>query len=613
MRKNLLNLFCPKFLALLLVTLFQYSFDISASAQGTKDTINIDFGNGTRLSTGGWNNVTDSKAGAVANLVNYQGVNSNIAVAVTDAFNDGSNTAGAAADDSLRIPYNASSDSFFGSKRSAVGGFEPTGGVTFSNLNPQTAYSFAIFANRVDPVANANRETKYTVTGKTTQVVASNPAGPKGYFVRVSNMMPADDGTITVIATTGDNNTNADGYYYLGVIRITYLNTSSTAGPKSVKLLSPNGNESWEAGKQVTVSWQSENIISADLEYSTDNGTSWSPIASSIAAINKKYTWTVPSTLTNQAIVRIKDHDDATVSDVSNNPFTIRADNGKDYTIVVLGSSTAAGAGPTVQDSAWVWRYRTYLTQKSTDFNVVNLAVGGYTTFSILPDNNPQNNITKALSYNPNAIIINMPSNDAAQGYSVQTQMGNYNTIAQLATDANVPLYVTTTQPRNFSGDQTKIQIQVDMVQATRDKFGDNTIDFWTGFPDETNQMKTIYNSGDGVHMNNLAHRILFDRVVGMNIDQAIINNDPLGISKERNANYSVYPNPTSGLLNIATKDGSTIQKITLITASGQKVLEKDFAKTGVQQIDASGLGKGLYLLKVQTAKGTTTSRILLQ
>lgn len=613
MIQKLLQLFDSRLLAPFVLCILQLTTSYQASAQVRKDTLNIDFGNSTRISAGNWNNVTDSKVGAVSDLINYQGLQSGIGVAVTDAFNDGSNTAGAAADDSLRIPYNASSDSFFGSKRAAVGGFEPTGGVTFSNLNPQTAYSFALFSNRADTGTNGtNRETKYTVTGKTSQSVSMNPSGAKGYFVRVSNMLPADDGTIRVTATTGENNNNPDGYYYLGVIRVTYLNNASV-GAKSLTLTYPNGGEKWEAGKQVFIGWQSENIITADLEYSIDNGANWLPIASSVAASNKRYNWTVPATLSTQAIVRIKDHDETTVSDVSNAPFTVKADNGQDYNIVVLGSSTAAGTGPSAQDSAWVWRYRNYLNQMNTDFNVINLAVGGYMTSSILPENNLQNNITKALSYNPDAIIINMPSNDAAQGVSVQTQMANYDRLAQLANTANVPLYVSTTQPRNFPNDPSKIQIQVDMVPATQAKFGSKTIDFWTGFPDETNQMKTIYNSGDGVHMNNLAHRILFQRVVGMNIDQAILDKRPLSISKERNATFRIFPNPSTGVISIITQDGSSIQKFSLFTISGQKVMEKEVSKTNQHTLDASGLNKGIYLLRVQTAKGLSNSRIVLQ
>ena len=47
------------------------------------------------------------------------------------------------------------------------------------------------------------------------------------------------------------------------------------------------------------------------------------------------------------------------------------------YKIVVLGSSTAAGAGVSSSDSAWVNRYRNYLESINPDNEVINLAVGG--------------------------------------------------------------------------------------------------------------------------------------------------------------------------------------------------------------------------------------------
>ena len=87
--------------------------------------------------------------------------------------------------------------------------------------------------------------------------------------------------------------------------------------------------------------------------------------------------------------------------------------------IVVLGSSTAAGAGVSDSNRAWVNQYRTYLQSIDPTNTVTNLAKGGYTTCAIMPTGtDPYNtgnhilevdterNITKALSLSPTAIII---------------------------------------------------------------------------------------------------------------------------------------------------------------------------------------------------------------
>ncbi len=58
--------------------------------------------------------------------------------------------------------------------------------------------------------------------------------------------------------------------------------------------------------------------------------------------------------------------------------------------------------------------------------------------------------------------------------------------------------------------------------------------------------------------------------------------------------------------------DGTIIQKISLFTATGKKVLEKEFRHTSAAQtIDASSLGQGMYLIKVQTTKGETVSSVV--
>ncbi|HDR52955.1 MAG TPA: hypothetical protein ENN90_15265 [Mariniphaga anaerophila] len=48
-------------------------------------------------------------------------------------------------------------------------------------------------------------------------------------------------------------------------------------------------------------------------------------------------------------------------------------------------------------------------------------------------------------------IIINLPSNDATNGYPVSEQISNYKQIVQAATDMKVPVFITTPQPRNLS------------------------------------------------------------------------------------------------------------------------------------------------------------------
>jgi|GEM_PF-657506 len=184
----------------------------------------------------------------------------------------------------------------------------------------------------------------------------------------------------------------------------------------------------------------------------------------------------------------------------------------EEIVIVVLGSSTAEGIGPTKKENAWVPRFIEYLQESDTNFKVINLAKGGFTTADLLPGGHPDKNISKALSYNPDAIIINLPSNDAAEGRKAPEQLENYQKIFNSIKN-DIPVWVTTPQPRNF--EKAKVNIQKDMVDATYAYFDEEfIIDLWTCFATEKNLIKKEYDSGDGIHLNDEAHKLIFERVV---------------------------------------------------------------------------------------------------
>ncbi|MCG3120456.1 MAG: Beta-hexosaminidase [bacterium] len=199
-------------------------------------------------------------------------------------------------------------------------------------------------------------------------------------------------------------------------------------------------------------------------------------------------------------------------------------------TIVVLGSSTAEGAGPVDKSNAWVNRYRAYLQRLNPDYAVVNLAKGGYTTYQILPSGSvappgrPQpdqeRNVTKALKLEPAAIIINLPSNDAASNFTIAEQLANYRTVLAPLAARKIPFWITTTQPRNLSDAQR--QNLVAMRDSTLARFGNRAIDFWSGLAANDGRIQPQYDCGDGVHLNDRAHQILFERVVAAGIHQFV-------------------------------------------------------------------------------------------
>jgi|GEM_PF-5931755 lysophospholipase L1-like esterase len=202
-------------------------------------------------------------------------------------------------------------------------------------------------------------------------------------------------------------------------------------------------------------------------------------------------------------------------------------------TLVVLGSSTAAGTGATVYDSAWVGRYAKYINGQKLSRWVLNLAVNGYTSYHILPTRSPVitnrptpdtiSNITRALKAHPAAIIVNMVANDIAFGYAGAEYLKNLDTVAAVAQHAGVPIWFCTIQPRNFSDtDASKRDTLKSLAQRMLVQFAPHSIDFWTGIADTDNNILPSLGAGDGIHLNNLGHLNLFNRVVAAHIPDTV-------------------------------------------------------------------------------------------
>ena len=73
----------------------------------------------------------------------------------------------------------------------------------------------------------------------------------------------------------------------------------------------------------------------------------------------------------------------------------------------------------------------------------------------------------------------------------------------------------------------------------------------------------------------------------------------------ENDANINVYPNPTSGQLNI---QGQGEMRIVVSNLVGQKLL--DFEVDGYTVVDFSRFGQGVYMLRIETINGVTIQKV---
>jgi hypothetical protein len=87
----------------------------------------------------------------------------------------------------------------------------------------------------------------------------------------------------------------------------------------------PNGGENWQVGTNQSIVWNSSNVGLVNIDYTTDNGSSWLNIINDYDAGIGSYSWTIPNTPSIQCKVKITDNANSNISDQSNSVFTINA------------------------------------------------------------------------------------------------------------------------------------------------------------------------------------------------------------------------------------------------------------------------------------------------
>ena len=92
----------------------------------------------------------------------------------------------------------------------------------------------------------------------------------------------------------------------------------------SVWVCSPDGGEVWDVGSTHNITWDTNGTIDAvRIEYSTDNGTTYTPITWATRN-NDTYSWNVTNTPSTTCLIKILDSSDHDVNDTSDAAFTIQ-------------------------------------------------------------------------------------------------------------------------------------------------------------------------------------------------------------------------------------------------------------------------------------------------
>lgn len=199
--------------------------------------------------------------------------------------------------------------------------------------------------------------------------------------------------------------------------------------------------------------------------------------------------------------------------------------------LAIVGSSTSACTGPSTTENCYVGRLRTYFnTQAPNDTTIDNgFAQPGnncysgmpswykppYTWANLQPD--PDHNITAALASNPDVILVNYPTN-AYDSLRVDSVLFCLRSIRETAAKAGIPCFVTTTQPRGQFSTEARARLK-ELRDSIILEMGYFAINFWDGIANPAdNSILAAYDAGDGIHLNDAGHEILFQRILAKNI-----------------------------------------------------------------------------------------------
>jgi acyl-CoA thioesterase-1 len=187
---------------------------------------------------------------------------------------------------------------------------------------------------------------------------------------------------------------------------------------------------------------------------------------------------------------------------------------------LVMGSSSAAGAGASRYGKSWAGRLTADVAL--TAAKLVNIAGGGYSSYQALsadcdvshlrPVTDPQRNVDKAIELLADIVIISFPSNDAALGFSADETAVNILLMRARLAQHNIPVLVLSAQPRAIA---TNKQAQLRRFnQVMQPLMGPCFINVFDALAAADLRILPQFDSGDGVHLNDAGHDVVYQALL---------------------------------------------------------------------------------------------------
>ena len=187
--------------------------------------------------------------------------------------------------------------------------------------------------------------------------------------------------------------------------------------------------------------------------------------------------------------------------------------------------------GATPADSSWVNRLKLATKENKRILTYYNLGIVGLTTYQGVPKaftksgrpaTDTLHNITAALSFRPSLVIMSYPTNDVANDYTDDEILDNFREMARVLDSANVKYIVFGTQPRNFPDAAHRVRLKT-LNEKMTTAFGEHISNIYDTLAGEDGTIKASVAYGDGIHLNNRGHDILYHMIAAHAVFQGVI------------------------------------------------------------------------------------------
>lgn len=104
-----------------------------------------------------------------------------------------------------------------------------------------------------------------------------------------------------------------------------------------------------------------------------------------------------------------------------------------------------------------------------------------------------------------------------------------------------------------------------------------------------------------------------FIKEVGASCAENIGRNNTIDLKDLTQFEFSSYPNPSSGLINLEFPESDEETLVNVYSITGQQVYEKTISRTSTVELDLAHLSKGVYIIKLVQGANTAVKHVVIK